>query len=66
MVGKVGFEPTQPKATDLQSVPTLQLWRLPKKMAREGGCQPYLLRAPSNFVQPRLVGSEMHLFLLPY
>jgi hypothetical protein len=35
-------------------------------MAREGGCQPYLLRAPSNFVQPRLVGSEMHLFLLPY
>ena len=31
MVGKVGFEPTQPKATDLQSVPALQLWRLPKK-----------------------------------
>ncbi len=29
MVGKVGFEPTQPKATDLQSAVTLQLHRLP-------------------------------------
>lgn len=26
----VGFEPTQPKATDLQSAPALQLWRAPK------------------------------------
>jgi hypothetical protein len=29
LVGKVGFEPTQPKATDLQSAVTLQLHRLP-------------------------------------
>ena len=29
LVGKEGFEPTQPKATDLQSVVTLQLHRLP-------------------------------------
>ena len=29
MVGKEGFEPTQPMATDLQSVVTLQLHRLP-------------------------------------
>ena len=29
MVGEVGFEPTQPEATDLQSAPTLQLRRSP-------------------------------------
>ena len=29
-VRAVGFEPTQPKATDLQSAPALQLWRAPK------------------------------------
>jgi hypothetical protein len=29
MVGKDGFEPTQPKVTDLQSAATLQLRRLP-------------------------------------
>ena len=29
MAEEVGFEPTQPKATDLQSVPALQLWRSP-------------------------------------
>lgn len=28
-VGVVGFEPTQPKALDLQSSPPLQLWRTP-------------------------------------
>ena len=40
MVGKDGFEPTQPKAADLQSAPALQLWRLPKKMAEEVGFEP--------------------------
>jgi hypothetical protein len=30
MVGEVGFEPTQPKATDLQSGATLQLRRSPE------------------------------------
>ena len=30
MVGEVGFEPTQPEATDLQSAPTLQLRRSPR------------------------------------
>lgn len=29
IVGVVGFEPTQPKALDLQSSPPLQLWRTP-------------------------------------
>ena len=29
LVGKVGFEPTHPKGTDLQSAVTLQLHRLP-------------------------------------
>lgn len=29
MVGKVGFEPTKPMATDLQSVVTLPLHRFP-------------------------------------
>ena len=29
MVGTVGFEPTQPKALDLQSSVTLQLHRVP-------------------------------------
>lgn len=29
MVGQVGFEPTQPKATDLQSAATLPLRRYP-------------------------------------
>ena len=28
-VGAIGFEPTQPKATDLQSAPSLQLRRAP-------------------------------------
>ena len=31
LVGKVGIEPTQHEATDLQSVVTLQLHRLPEK-----------------------------------
>ena len=65
LVGEVGFEPTQSKTADLQSAPTLQLWRSPKKV-REGGCQPNPFNAPSNFVQPRLVGGEMHLFLPPF
>ena len=30
LVGEVGIEPTQPKATDLQSGATLQLCRSPK------------------------------------
>lgn len=34
MVGKVGFAPTQPMATDLQSVGTLSLSRLPKTWLR--------------------------------
>lgn len=40
MVGAVGFEPTQPKATDLQSAATLQLRRTPKyKMLKnKNGC----------------------------
>ena len=29
LVGKVGFEPTHPKGTDLQSAAALQLCRLP-------------------------------------
>ena len=29
LVGEVGFEPTQPKALDLQSSPTLPRWRSP-------------------------------------
>ena len=29
VVGVEGFEPTQPEASDLQSDPTLQLWRTP-------------------------------------
>ena len=65
MVGKVGFEPTQSKTADLQSAPALQLWRLPK-MVRERGFKPNPLDAPGNFVQPRLVGGEMHLFLPPF
>ncbi len=32
-MGVVGFEPTQPKTTDLQSAPTLQLRRTPFQLA---------------------------------
>lgn len=35
-------------------------------MMREGGFRPNPLDAPGNFVQPRLVGGEMHLFLPPF
>ena len=35
LVGKVGFEPTQREAADLQSAVTLQLHRLPNKLILE-------------------------------
>lgn len=42
MVGSVGFEPTHPKGTDLQSAVTLQLYGLPilKYMAPSLGTAP--------------------------
>jgi hypothetical protein len=33
-MGAIGLEPTQSKTADLQSAPTLQLWRSPKNGAR--------------------------------
>ncbi len=36
MVGVDGFEPTQPKVTDLQSAATLQLRRTPELVAEAG------------------------------
>ena len=36
MVGVDGFEPTQPKVTDLQSAATLQLRRTPEMVAGVG------------------------------
>lgn len=35
LVGKVGFEPTQREAADLQSAVTLQLHRLPNNLILE-------------------------------
>ena len=43
MVREVGFEPTQPEATDLQSAPTLQLRRSPIMVGRLG-LEPRLCR----------------------
>ena len=43
MVGEVGFEPTQPEATDLQSAPTLQLRRSPI-MVDHLGLEPRIYR----------------------
>ena len=65
MVGKVGFEPTQPMAPDLQSGVTLQLHRLPKTgwgawirttISRIKTCCPAVRRLLKNKKQDEITG----------